>query len=413
MTEVIKPISLADLDNEDFNPVIDNLPAGVTGVDGQGGSGDNSGAPGEPGPAGITGTNGITGSTGSTGADPIIQPKELEFSNIKEFFEKKYGTKVESEDALKSIFDSASKMTDYEKTQKELSNLKEQYEILLTQADPLSLFSSEDAYKLEQFRKAFPDKDPLIATQIFSAKDLKTVSDYDIVKWGYKIDFPGMKGDEDDLRSTIAEDLRIDPALDVKEWPVPAQNRLNKMATEFRNKFEEMKKIEGPKRVDVTTIRQQRQTELENLNKSLEEGWSKAAPVISKDSQTLKIQVNEPKDGEQPEFFEWDLGDAPKAKLDSLVKGMVALGTQPSEATIAGMKEAVQQSLFWENKDKIIHAIRKDFESRLEQKHIQETHNPDPLKGTERDAAGADKQKQELSAYVSEGNGKFKGRKLF
>jgi hypothetical protein len=338
---------------------------------------------------------------------------EVGFDGVQKFFETKYGQKIESEDYLKGVIESASKVASFDETQKNLSDLKEKYELLLNYADPKSHFTSEEAAKVEQFKRQFPDKDSSIANQIFSAKDLKSVSDFDIVKWGYKLDFPGMKGNEDDLRSTIAEDLSVDPTLEVDEWPVPAQNRLLKKAFEYRKTFEQLKAIELPKSIDVESLRQQMKSDSEKLTKTLQDGWTKATPEITNDAKTLKIQLNDPKEGEQPVYFEWDLGDSLKGEVETIVSGMIANGATPDEASLPSVKEAVQMASFWKNKDKIIAAIVKDRESRKELDHLNATNNTNPLKDEERTGTASDKQKAELNKYLHEDDNKFKSRKLF
>ena len=273
-------------------------------------------------------------------------------------------------------------------------------------------FSNEDSYKLEQYKKEFPSKDPAVAQSIFMNKDLKTVDDFDIVKWGLQLDNPGLKGGEEGIKQTVAEEFGIDPELEISEWSVSAQNRLVIKANTYRSEFEAMKQIEAPKRLDIDSIRQQRQQDVASSLETRKTAWADVTKGIESDLSTLKVPVGTPKEGEPQEYFDWDVGSANNETVSSIVEQMVASGSDVNDDTITFAKQSARLAMQDKSMPEIMAKYKASILANSEADHLKETHNPEPLLDTSRPEGEAEKEKKEFSDWAASTEGGFKRRPL-
>ena len=92
----------------------------------------------------------------------------------------KFQTSFKSDEDLKAVIANAAKTQTLENQLKDFETLKSDIEYYKKGVNPLDYFSSEDSYRMEQFRKANPDKDAGVAGKLFTA-DLEKVSDLDVL----------------------------------------------------------------------------------------------------------------------------------------------------------------------------------------------------------------------------------------
>lgn len=331
---------------------------------------------------------------------------------------KDLGRNFESLDSLKAELDKSSKVDEYETRLQGLDTLKaseqeirEKYEILLELAeDPMKNFSNEQSYKLEQFKKANPKKNPAVAQSIFMTEDLNTVDDFDIVKWGYQLDNPSLKGGEEGIKQTVADEFGIDPELGLDEWSLSAQNRLAIKANEYRGKFNTMSDIETPNKLDIDGIRQQRQADANTSLESIKSAWDEASKSL--DVSKLQIPTNIPKEGETQAYFEYDLGEQSKETVSRIVEEMVANGSEVNEQTLTFAKEAAQMALFKENMPQAISKLIEANNHVKEEEHLKNTHNPEPLHDETRPEGDVAKEKKDFNEWASKTTGGFQRKPM-
>jgi hypothetical protein len=323
-------------------------------------------------------------------------------------------TKFESEDQVKDAFNKPTMESEYDELKvkhdelaSKNNDLSEKYDLLAEQIDPANYFSSEDAMKLEAFKKTNPKKDAAIASKIFSTEDLNTVSDLEMVKMGYKFNTPKLKGTDKDLEATISEEFNVDPETPFNEWPVTAQNRLAVKAGELRDQFESIKgQVSLPERVNIEEVVSQRKQETEQRIANLTQEWDKNAEEVLSSSQELKVPIGKPKDGEEQQFFKWDLGAPPKEEVDRLKADYIKLGMDVNDDSKASFSKALEYSLLDKHLPLMMQKYGEDLLAAQKEAHLEETHNPDPIKDTQRpEEGGDDKLKKERSAFVMGGAG--------
>lgn len=331
-------------------------------------------------------------------------------------------TNFESIDSLKQTISKASKVDELEDRVKEVEDLrakadefKEKYELLLENTDPKTFFADDSSIKLELFKKSNPSKDAAVAHKIFSIDDVNKVDDFDIVKLGYKLDFPNLKGGDEAIKEMLAEEYNVDPELEIDQWPVRAQNKLLIEANKFRNSFNEIKKIEVPGRLDVDKLRNDLIQERETKISTLKESWNKSSEALktSDELKKLKFQIGVPKDGEQPEYFEWDLDSVPSDTIDNIVNQMISSGVSPTDDNLASVKDAVRLAVEDVYKPQIMAKYKEAIRSEWEAEHLKKTHNPEPLHDSQNPTADVNKEKKELTDFVRGSSNKFKRKPLF
>ena len=309
-----------------------------------------------------------------------IQPSGLNLS----FLNTILNTKFESEDQVKDAFNKPTKELEYEELNKQHLTLSEKYDLLLEQEDPLKYFDTTEM-KLAVFKKQNPKKDPAVAQTIFSTEDLSKVDDMEMVKMGYKFNNAKLKGSEKDLEAAIAEELGVDPDTPVKEWPATAQIRLSNKASEFRNNFDNLKEsVKPPERVNIDELKSQRDQAVKDQLQSIQDGWDKTAQEVLSSTNNIKVPIGEPEDGAEQEYFTWELGEAPKKDVEKLKEQYISLGLDPNGDAKGTFKEALDMALLNKYSSVIMKKYGEHLVARQKELHLTETHNPEPLKDTER-----------------------------
>jgi hypothetical protein len=262
--------------------------------------------------------------------------------------------------------------------------------------------------KLEVFKKQNPKKDAAIAQKVFSTEDLSSVDDLEMVKMGRKFKNPKLPGTDADLEAAIMEELNIEPDTPKGEWPNTAQIRLATMAGEYRDAFDTLKdSIDLPEKLNLDDLRAKRKQSEEEVTAALNEGWGKIAEEALKATDKVKVPVGEPEEGEEQQFFEWDLRDAPKDEVEQVKKDLIDLGVDPSgeEAGVI-FQESVDLKLIKANLPKMMEAYGKDLLAKQKTEFLEKTNNTAPLKDSQRtEVSDAEKIKQERTAFALGGLG--------
>jgi hypothetical protein len=328
--------------------------------------------------------------------EPKVEPKEepvepksdqFDFSFLNKSLNKNY----ESIDQIKADIEKPTMESEYndvktqlEEWQAKYNELNADYELLTDQIDPSSYFSSEEAMKLEAFKKANPDKDASIAQKIFATEDLSTIDDIEMVKMGWRFNTPNLKGTDKDLEEAIAEELGQDQDSPVSEWPVSAQNRLARMAADYTNQFKGLRSgVTLPDKLDIESLKTKRKEVAEKRIADLTEGWSKIADETLKNTKSVKLPIGKPAEGEDQKFFVWELGDPPKDEVEELKNRYISMGVDPKENKEL-FSQTLHLALVQKNISQMMQKYGEDLVANLEEKHLEETHNTNPIKDTER-----------------------------
>lgn len=333
---------------------------------------------------------------------------------------KQLGREFDSFDSLSQELERASKVDDLEGKVKDFESVKqteqelrEKYDILLEQADPKSFFANESSLKLEQFKKQNPDKDPSIAQNIFATEDLNQVDDFEIVKWGEKLDHPRLKSSDESLRGRLAKRFGEDPDIDMSEWSQSAQDQLLIEADKYRKSFREMKNVEVPETIDVESIRQQRLQEKQEMEAKIKESWASKSKEIKDSVSKLKFEVGSPKEGESQEYFEWDITPEQSSMVDGIVDQMVSSGMEMNEDSLNTAKEAAFDLMLRQELPNILSKYKETVVSELEAKHLKDTHNPEPLHDSQAPQDDQERAKKEFQEWAKRPTTGFSRSPLF
>jgi hypothetical protein len=343
-------------------------------------------------------------------------PEQFNF----EFFNKQIGKNYESLDQVKADLEKPTMESEYEQVKTQLeewqakyNDLNESFDVLSQQMDPRELLGDDDL-KIAAFKKANPSKDAAIAQKVFS-EDLTSIDDLDMVKMGWKFNTPKLKGTDRDLEVTIAEELGQDPDTPVSEWPVSAQNRLARMAAEYSDQFKTLKSsITLPEKVNIEELKAQRKQAEEERLASLTDGWGKIAQEALESTKSVKLPVGVPKEGEEQQFFEWELSEPPKKEVEDLKERFIGFGLDPNEHKEV-FRASLEQTQIQKNLPMMLQKYGEDLLAKQEETHLEDTHNPNPLKDSQRsEDTSEDKDVRERSAFALGGLGSsLHGNPLF
>ena len=332
-----------------------------------------------------------------------------------EFLKELTGKAFESEDQVKEALTKQTMESEYDELQTQYKDLDEKYSLLTEQLDPSKYFSSEEAMKLEMFKKENPKKDASIAQKVFSTDDLNSVDDLEMVKMGRKFKNPKLPGTEKDLEVAIMEELGIEEDSPRSEWSTTAQIRLANMASDYREQFDTIKEgVQLPERIDIDGLHAERKQASEEVKTKLVEDWTKNADDLLKTFDKIKLPVGKPEEGEDQQFFEWDLGEAPKAEIESLKGHYITNGIEYDDLTKESFNKALEMSQLSKNLPQIMKQYGEDIVAREAEKHLKETHNPEPLKDAERPKSDADADRiKERTEWASTGGASVRQKPLF
>lgn len=320
----------------------------------------------------------------------------------------------ESLDEVKADLDKPTMESEYEEAktqigdlQAKITELEETQRLLVEQTDPSTYFSSNDAMKAEVFKKQNPKKDASIIEKVFSTEDLSSIDDLEVVKMGWKFKSSKSLGADAKIEAAIKEELNVDPDAPISEMSETAQVRLAKMADEYRDAFDHMKKsVDLPERIDLEKLKTQSKEADEERASTLKEGWGKVAEESLKSTTKIEVPIGTPKEGEEQAFFQWDLGDAPTEDVEKLKEDYIDLGLDPDSEAKELFQKSLELRLLDKNLPQIMQKYGDDLLARQEKEHLEKTHNTEPLKDAQRsEESDADKLKKERSSFALGGIG--------
>ncbi len=305
------------------------------------------------------------------------------------FFNKQFGSEYETEDSIKEALDGSNKIGDLQKQIDTIPSLQEELEVLREASDPMQYFRSEDDYRVAQYQKAFPDKDASMVAKLFST-DLTQADDFDVLVWTKMLDNPNLDGGETGARELVAHLNGIEDHTDLSELDTLTKNQLKVAAREERMKVATLKEgVQLPEKKDYESLKEQRTTEATQRLEKLTEDWSTVSDAIVKGYPDIVIN-NTDKEGNVSEFFKYSVGkdlgeDIIKPTVDSFIKA----GIPVDEKSAQILGAAIHKEFVYQNFDKMVRAAVKNHTAELEQKTLEDQHNPGAPKDQERPKEGA------------------------
>jgi len=359
-------------------------------------------------------------------AEPLKKEPEIQATPLKEeptpepefdlaFFNKTLEKEYESVDQIQAALNKPTMESEYEELKTKYDDLNQTYEVLTEQLETNPTFSDE-AIKVEMFKKNNPKKDPAIVHKLFSTADLAEIDDLEVVKMARKFRSKKLPGNEADLEAAILEELGIDPETPRNEWPNTAQIRLASMADGDRDTFDRLKEgIVLPDKVNIEELKAQRKQASDERDALITSTWGTAAEEALKSTEKLKLPIGAPAEGGEQKYFEWDLGSPPQEEVDSIKQEFINLKMDPSEDSRGAFNESLRLSLLDKNLPQILKKLTDDIEARKEEEFLERTHNPKPLTDFQRtEDSGAEKDKKVQTAEITEGlRHGFQGHPLF
>ena len=157
---------------------------------------------------------------------------------------KHFKTEYKSPDEFGKILERSKKVDEYEpklsEYEKSVKSYQQQIADLQSSLNPLTYFSSQEAYVAEQLRKQHPDLNPLILQEVVTT-DNKRMDDLAVLIKQTMLETPNIIGGEKGAEEYILEKYGIDSTVPKEEWSMSARNKILIEANATRKKWDELK----------------------------------------------------------------------------------------------------------------------------------------------------------------------------
>ncbi len=285
-----------------------------------------------------------------------------------------FGTSIKEETELKDVLRRATEYGDIEKKYSELETtrktLEEKNKELEASLNPLSYFSSPDAYVAEQIKKQLGDNvDPSVVTALLS-HDKSKMADFDLLAYNYLYDNPDTIGGMEGAREVLADKYKIDPSESTEEWSRAAQNMIKADARAVKSRVTQMK--EEIKLPQPLTKEAQEAARAEAVQK-MHAAW---APYINDIAGFDKLIVP----GETgTTMLEMEVPKACRDTLPEYVKGVIEqTGLEPNPENLKEIIDYRNRTFVYEYLPKILEVHGNNIRSELEQKYHATLNNTVP-----------------------------------
>lgn len=340
--------------------------------------------------------------------EPVVEKTQDDYwSSLNE----KYKTDFKSDDDFKTVLEKATKASALEEQLKELEALKADLDFYKENSDPLKDFASEDDYKVQQFKKAHPDKDASLAYKVFTA-DLDKLSDLDVLTQ-YEMLNTDVEGGEAGAKELVAQQFALDLETDPSEWSTLARNQLKKAANVVRKELKEMKdSYKVPEKVDLAAKRQADQEALAKHTESITKAWEEVLPKAL--NEIKEIEINDlDKDGKAEPLMKYVIDDETKKALgEEAKKILLANNAEVTPETGKWVDQYVKERYVISQLPKILKAYATTLTAEIDEKKDIETHNPVVVKNEVRPESVEDEETKRFLEFANKGSG-FKYNKPF
>ena len=281
-----------------------------------------------------------------------------------------FDTEGKTQEDIKAVYSLGAKASELEsengEISQELETLKDQHAKLKEELNPLSYFSSEEAYVAEQLRKKYPTMDA-VAIQKAVLTDLSAMNDLDVLALQEVIKRPGVAGGEAMAKRLIASDLGIDLEAPPEEWDEMAKAKLVRDSYDAR---QELGKFQQEVELPTTKSEEDLLAEGAQRADTIKKEWEPILPELTKFE---KISIPGP-EGSQP--FEFEVPQEFQDGLGEMFEAMITSGElEANKDTVAFMMEQRNKEFIYQNLGKIREAIEADVRSSVTKKTDEELNN--------------------------------------
>ena len=277
---------------------------------------------------------------------------------------KRFEREIESEDALKTLFEKADKYDDTKSSYDETLQKMTEYQNLAEKLDPMSNFLNEDEYIRQQFLKKNIDtlgEDAVKALSVLSPSKIKEMSDIDALKTQLMVDIGLNSAEADayllkkyDVDDFSSEDLDVGVKATMKVDVKTAKDGLNKLYDG----------IEIPTKTDYEAARTQ-----------LKESWDNPLNELVKGIDKIQIA----------EGLDFSVTDEMKEGLkESSLSWLMSKQVKPSEEAAANLVGQIKDQIVLKNIDKVVKSITADLKEQMKAGERTEYHNDTPLNDSSR-----------------------------
>ena len=297
----------------------------------------------------------------------VDAPKPDEFI---ENFNKRYGTQYKGDDDVKGLFETTKKISEYEGRLTDYDNLKKsaeerqkEIERLEGLNDPLKYFSSPEAYKAEQLRIKYPDKDPFLLQEV-ATTDVNTMDNFDLLVKAEKLFNRNLPEGGRYVKDVLYKRYGLDGETKPEEWDGATKTQIAMDANVWRTKINDLKNsIEYPK---VATKEERAKLQADSLAKKMQD----IAPLRNEFTKFDKFSL---------EGLDYEVPNEYKAKSSEMFDGMFIDANMPvNEENIAAAIRLRDSNFLYENFGKIREVIIKQAQTDLQARIDKESHNDQP-----------------------------------
>lgn len=302
--------------------------------------------------------------------DPQPAPTpQFDINNFNSFFE----TPFKGESEIRDVISNASKYQDIQQRNVELEaakkSLEEKNKELQAGADPLSYFSSEDAYIAEQIKKRLPEVDPGVMAKLLS-QDRSNMADFDLLAYDWLRKYPNTKGGLDGARKVVAKKYGVELDDPAEEWDDVAQNM---MMADARDVGREIDRLKGEIPLPRALTPEEREAQrVEAVNK-MRASW---APYTNDIAGFDKLTV--PGD-DGSVMLEMEIPQAFRESLPEYINGIIEkTGLEPTPESLKEVIDYRNRTFVYEYLPKILEVYGSNIRSEIEKKYNIELNNQTP-----------------------------------
>jgi len=317
-------------------------------------------------------------------------------------------TDFKSGEDIKMLIETASKAKQLEE---QLNTLNADIDFYKENADPLKHFASEDDYRLQQFKKANPDKSSSVADRLFSS-DLSKLSDLEVLAQ-YEMFNNDVEGGEAGAKELVEQQYGLDPETEPKDWSTLTRNQLKKAANFVRQEIKETKEsFKLPEKIDLEGKRKSEQEALATRTESITKAWEEVIPKVLTEINEIEITTLD-KDGKSESLMKYAIDDESKKELGEEAKNILIANNQDVNAESGKFVDRyIKDQYLLRNIDKIIKLTRQEAIDLVDKAKDEETHNAAPITTEVKPTNEDDAKKQDLIDYALGGTG-WKSNKPF
>ena len=288
---------------------------------------------------------------------------------------KTFGTQYKTADEIKPIFELPSKVKEYEEKVKvaeaypeKEKSYQNRIKELESSLNPLTHFSSKEAYIAEQLRKAHPDKSQTLLQDV-ATKDLAKMDALDVLVNQVMLDNPDVS--KEDARAHVYNEYGVDADTPEGEWSAAVKTKIKIKANEARKELNALKaSVTLPEILTHEQVEQKRIEQVEALKKQIKPLQEKFAQF---DKFTEKVGENE---------FEFAVPEDYKSQLSAMFEGFfVQGGNEINEDNLGVITELKEALMLKRNFANIYRAIETDVAARLKKEYDERLGNTQPPNG--------------------------------